>query len=189
MNIVHTTDFRGFKINIIQDENYDSDMLNEDDSIFLLYYHRDFWVTRKGFEQRPSAEMLNDWMKDYYFFPVYAYIHSGVALSLGNNAYPFTCPFDTSMCGGILIKKDDTDFDTEEKRLKAAQATIQEWNDVLSGNVYGYQIMRNDEEIDTCWGFIGYYETSGIISECQSIVDNEIQRNAEKYAKQLELSI
>jgi hypothetical protein len=163
-------------------------MLNEQDEIFLLYYHRDFWVTRKGFEKQPSTAAIADMLNDYYFIPVYAYIHSGVALSLNNNSYPFNCQWDTSMCGGIFISKNCSDFNTEESRSNAAQAMIQEWNDVLSGNVYGYRIMRNDEELDACWGFIGDHETSGIITECEGIIDAEIERNAEKYGKQLELS-
>jgi hypothetical protein len=90
---------------------------------------------------------------------------------------------------GIFIKKTNTDFDTKEKRDNAAQAMIKEWNDVLSGNVYGYQVMRNDEEIDSCWGFVGDYESSGIIDEAKYVVDVEISRNAEKYCVQLELTI
>jgi hypothetical protein len=188
MNTVETIDYRNFRINIVQDENYSSDMLNEDDSIFLLYYHRDFWVTRKGYEKELTNAALADMMKDYFFIPVYAYIHSGVALSLGNTTYPFDCRWDTSMCGGIFILKSDTDFNTVKKRNKYAEGMIKEWNDVLSGNVYGYQVMSNDEEIDSCWGFVGDYETSGIVDEAKGIVDAEISRNAEKYGVQLELT-
>jgi hypothetical protein len=189
MNILKTINYRKFKINIIQDELYNSEMLNEDDDIFLLYYHRDFWVTKKGFEKQPSKEMLNDWLTDYHFIPVYAYIHSGVALSLGNSKYPFNDQWDVSCCGCILIDKKCSDFEIKENRDKAAQAMIDEWNSVLSGEVYGYQIYSNDEEIDSCWGYVGNYEKSGIIEETKSIVDYEINRNAEKYAVQLEFNI
>jgi hypothetical protein len=94
MNTVKTIDYRNFKINIVQDEDYDSDMLNEDDSIFLLYYHRQFNVTIKGYEKEMSYSELNEMMKDYFFIPVYAYIHSGVALSLGDSTYPFNCSWN-----------------------------------------------------------------------------------------------
>jgi len=188
MNTVETIDYRNFKINIIQDENYSTDMLNEDDSIFMLYNHRSFYVTKKGYNNELSQAALADMMEDFYFYPVYAYIHSGVALSLGNSEYPFNCRWDTSMCGGIFISKTDSDFDTKEKRKKYAEGMIEEWNNVLSGNVYGYKVMKNDEEIDSCWGYVGDYETSGIIDEAKYVIDCEIKRNAEKYGVQLELT-
>jgi len=188
MNTVETIDYHNFKINIIHDENYSTDMLNEDDSIFLLYNHPQFYVTKEGYNNKLTQATLNDMMKDFHFIPVYAYIHSGVALSLGNSEYPFNCRWDTSMCGGIFIEKNNENYDTKEIRNNVAEAMIKEWNNILSGNVYGYKVMKNDEEIDSCWGYVGDYETSGIIDEAKSVIDYEIKRNAEKYGVQLELT-
>jgi hypothetical protein len=187
MEPIKIIDYRQFKIDIVWNEYFNTDNLNDDDDIFLLYYHRQFWVTKKGYEKSPTNEEIKNWAKEFYYIPVYAYIHSGVSLSLGNENYPFDCKWDTSNCGCILIKKDGSD--SKEKRQKAAQALIDEWNDVLSGQVYGYEVYFNDELIDSCWGFIGDYEKSGIIEEAQGIVDNMIKNNQQKYAKQLQLNL
>ena len=187
MEAIKTINYQDHVIKIFFDENYDSDFLNEADDIFLVYYHRSFWVTRKGFENEPSEDEFAELQKEYYFIPVYAYIHSGVSLSLGTSNYPFNCRFDTSLCGGIFIKKDSEYFQDNEIRIKAAQAVIDEYNNVLSGQVFGYEITYNDDFVDSCWGFIGYYEKSGIIDECKSLIDCKIKRNPEKYYKTLEI--
>lgn len=40
--------------------------------------------------------------KEYIILPLYAYIHSGIALSL----HPFSCPWDSGQAGYILVNKD-----------------------------------------------------------------------------------
>lgn len=32
---------------------------------------------------------------------------------------------------------------------------MDEWNQYLSGDVYGYVIEHNGEHVDSCWGFYG----------------------------------
>jgi hypothetical protein len=40
---------------------------------------------------------------------------------------------------------------------KVAESLVQEWQDYCEGNVYGYVVTDDleDEEVDSCWGFIG----------------------------------
>lgn len=232
METYKTINYKNHKIEIIQDEFSQSpdDWGNTD--LFLIYDHRDFTINREGFNgqelynyycllnmindpktsdvdrlqyQMEIDENYFDFNKNYFIFPVYAYIHSGIALSLGNNSYPFSCNFDTSFAGFIIADKKELDFDLnrqgndkllnmsdQEIAYYFAEGLIKEWNDYLSGNVYGYQIYDNndlDNEIDSCWGFYGDPEKSGIIEECKNVIDNLIKHNPEKYAVQLELNL
>ena len=66
---------------------------------------------------------------------------------------------------------------------------IDEYNDVLSGNVYGYQVTFNDEVTDSCWGFVGDIDKSGIIDEAKGIIDYNVEHNKEKFAEQLTLEL
>lgn len=126
---------------------------NED--MFLVYEHRDFTIRRKGFEPRDIFEYLEDCHEqvdnnkydDYYIFLVYAYIHSGVSLSLGNDKYPFNDRFDVSTTGYILIKKNPKGdaFDiivTEKEAKELAEGLIETWNQYLSGNIWGFKILK-----------------------------------------------
>jgi len=231
METYKTITYKNHTIKIIQDEICESPNEWGNTDLFLVHDHRDFTVKREGFEgqklynyyellsminspkttkedKESFLEEINDnysKFDNYFIFPVFAYIHSGIALSLGNNSYPFSCSFDTSFAGFIVADKKQLDFDYNRKNNDKfkdlsdqeiayifAEGLIEEWNDFLSGNVYGFQIFDNndlDNEIDACYGFYGNPEKSGIIGDCYSIIDNLIKKNPEKYAIQLELEL
>ena len=207
--------YKNHKIMIVEQEFYESpdDWGNED--IFLVYDHRSFMVKRKGFEpkdiydyiislQHPNDEFDVIDYSEYWIFPVEAYIHSGVTLSLSGLYGPKTCQWDSSITGFVLVKK--SDFPTEEEANTRAENLITTWNQYLSGDVYGYIIekpttiysiekslfdkhllegttikdlvkdfMIDDdwEELDSCWGYYGDPNTSGLLDEAKSIIDCE----------------
>lgn len=157
--------YEGYRIKIRQDDSAESpdEWINED--VFLVYDHRDFYVKRDNFNPSDIIKWLNikrildcpvsgdedqEELKEeleeyfdysaYYIYPVYAYIHSGVSLSLGKSSYPFTCPWDTSMRGFVLVDK--TDETTEEKAYELAEGLINTWNQYLSGEVYGFIVEK-----------------------------------------------
>jgi len=100
--------YKGYQIKIEQDLNAESPDSHGNNDTFIVYDHRQFYVKRKGFNPREIFEHIQqtgrNFYQGYHVYPLYAYIHSGVALSLGKNSYPFTCNFDTSMTGSELIQ-------------------------------------------------------------------------------------
>jgi hypothetical protein len=217
--------YKDYKIKIRYSEPNESPNDWEDTDIFLVYKHRDFTVERKGFDPRNIHEYLEDCHEqvenhdydDYWIFPVEAYIHSGVSLSLFNGTKQ--CRFDSSVTGYILMKKDsigipmqypgypELEGKSEEEVYKFfANNLIETWNQCLSGEVYGYIVekpttiysieqslfkkhllegttirdLEKDfmcdtewEEIDSCWGYYGDPEESGLIDEAKSVIDHE----------------
>jgi hypothetical protein len=147
MEAVKEIQYENHIIKIFQDTDYDSCMISDSDDIFLLYYHRNFYITKKGFPKPPTQQTINKWKNEYHLFIVYAYIHSGFILSLSNDYYPFNDMWDVSNCGFVMVKKDLG----IEKPKEAAQALINEYNNIF--------------------------------------IDNNIKRNAEKYATQLTLNL
>lgn len=105
--------------------------------------------------------------KGWSLYPVNAYIHSGIALSLGRG-YPFDDPWDSGL-GGILCLRSDDPKGNFKARIRA-EAYVEYMNQALSGDVYGYivdsldlndgnyQIRESDrwDELDSCWGFYGH---------------------------------
>lgn len=59
--------------------------------------------------------------------------------------------------GFVMVKK-SAGWHAEYE--KVAESLVQEWQDYCDGNVYGYVVTDDleDEEIDSCWGFIGDQE-------------------------------
>jgi len=152
-----------------------------DDEGFLVYDHRDFCVQRKGYDAREIFESVQKkkTFEGYWVFPVYAYIHGGVSLSVGSHNFP-DARWDVSMKGFALIKREPGSY-TEKAALKAAEGLIETWNQYLSGEVYEYRIYEKSKDetgkkqkdlIDSCSGFYGKNEC---LSEAESIVNHIIE--------------
>lgn len=126
----------------------------------LLEYLKDKDINNlKDFEQEEINEyqsQIDDYPAfedDYFIFPIDAYIHSGVHLSLANNTdYPDR-RWDVSTSGYVLVKKDEIQDDEwrnkchkgkseEEISRHLAEGLIETWNQYLSGDIYGFQILK-----------------------------------------------
>ena len=83
--------------------------------------------------------------------------------------------FDVSFKGFALIKKAKGSY-TMKKAYLIAEGIVEEWNDYLHGNVYGFITKdANDNEIDSCWGFYGDWENSGILDEAKNSIDYAVK--------------
>lgn len=93
---------------------------------------------------------------DYWCYPVYGYVHSGVVLSLT----PFSCPWDSGLAGYVAVKRPSRggEWRTRKAFLAYLEACIKTFNDYLAGDCYGYEIVETDTGtvVDSCWGFIGF---------------------------------
>ena len=162
-------EYKGMFISLDQDIDAESpaDFECPENGVFLVTTrNRYFEVIPKGY----SVESIAEHMKThrtyhgFYVWPLFAYIHSGVALSLGRK-YPFNCPWDSGQIGFILVKR-GTSKDLETN----AQGLVDTWNQYLSGDVWSYCIKDNDDNfIDACSGFYGQ---DWAIKEAKDIIDN-----------------
>jgi len=157
----------------IKDDDAESPNAWMDENRILVYDHRQFTVDRKGFEPMEifQAMMEPALYKGYHVFPLYAYIHSGVSLSLTYNGDRW----DTSMKGFILIKDGEEGVTSREEALKPAEDLVELWNSYLEGS-YWFNIKNPEgDEIDSCGGFYGYdHEKSGLMDTCRDAIDNDI---------------
>jgi hypothetical protein len=186
-NLVHSEQYKGHKITIERDEYAESpnEWLNDD--TFLVYDHRDFFVERKGFNPEHINEQVvankRMFFEGYFVFPVYAYIHSGVSLSLHNTGYPFNCRWDTSLRGFVLVKREKRWSYTRKKAQQVAQGQIDTWNKYLSGEVYSYSIEKDGQITDSCGGF--YDSIAEVLKEARGIVDASIQLTVKSHCNKL----
>lgn len=185
MEAIKTIDYKNYKINVYIDENpIAPNEWDNNHEYFLIYDHPNFTIKVKHFN---GQEIFNHYCKGnktyygYYIFPVYAYIHSGVSLSLSNNIFPYNDKFDVSFKGFIFVGKSHT----EKEAIEIAESLITEWNQYLLNDVYGYQILdSNNQLLESCWGFYGNKSIETIIiPECKSIIDH----HTSKYGVQLEI--
>ena len=127
-------------------------------------------------------------------FDVYAYIHGGTVLSLGDfygRVPQGHARFDSGKCGCIIVRKKDILENwgkgkknkwtkaLREKAYDVAKGDIETFNAYLSGEVYGYIV---DDHEESCWG---YYSTEEAIDEAKSIVDWMVKEAKKSHFEQL----
>jgi hypothetical protein len=171
--------YKGFDIEICYDQDAEPDTYSED--LFLVYDHRAFTVKRKDFD---PADIFETWQtkniyNGYWIFPVYAYIHGGVSLSLGRSDQ-FSCGWDTSFKGFVLVKRMKGWSYRRCHAEKAAESLLKKWNFYNSGQVYGYNIPGLNE---SCWGYIG--DIQYCIDEAKITIDHELSHRKQKHYSKL----
>ena len=197
-NLTESIDYENYKINIYQDTHYNCQIDTADPDLFLTAYHRSFEVNPKELITKAECMAIatgdyegdddlktrcQEIKKQYHYFGLKAYIHSGVRLALSYEGNFVDRRWDVSQLGMVFASKKE--FKTREDAKKAALGLIETWNDDLSGNIYGYMIENKvGEEFGGCWGFYGDYQKSGLIKSAKAEVrDDIITVKAEEKAK------
>ena len=129
-----------YRLNVIPDTDPQPPTdYGDDKAAFVHGRHRDFHV---------GPEM--DKAEGMHQYPLYAYIHSGVHLSLGDPQDMW----DSGQVGYVCITKDESDIPKPEEY---AQGMVKEWNQYLSGDCWGFEIehVETGDIVDSCWGFFG----------------------------------
>jgi hypothetical protein len=120
-------------------------------------------------------------MDNMVILPLYLYDHSGITM----NTAGFSCPWDSGQVGWIYadeeaIRKEygEVTPETLEKAEKLLQGEVENYDYYLTGQCYGFQLFRGDEEIDSCWGFLGDIRDvqdavkEYLPAECEDIVED-----------------
>lgn len=76
------------------------------------------------------------------------------------NTTGFHCPWDSGQVGFIYATLNDIRKEYSTKRVTAKRheqvmnslkQEVQTFSDYIGGNVFGYSIERDDEDVDSCW--------------------------------------
>lgn len=141
---------------IVHDESPTSPSAYADDSLFIVSAHRDFYIPAPGEKRVPATreELIRRFKKTHWIFPIEAYIHSGICLAFsGEGNFPDR-QWDVSQVGYVFAAKKE--WRLNKSARKAAECKINEWNQYLSGDVWGYIIEDGEgNEVDSCWGYYG----------------------------------
>lgn len=143
-----------------------------EDSVFLVHYHRDFRVARdKVITENDVRSFYRkeriDQEEQYFIFRLAAYIHSGVRLFLGTGDCVLDPGgWDTSHVGLVLVRKDEAGDEAAAQKL--ARGCVDEWNQYLSGDVWGIVCEVFDSEkkqikLEDVWGYYGYEAAVGAL--------------------------
>lgn len=173
---METINYKNYQIRIHHDDCPQDPMDMSDEKI--ISYHRNYG-TDHGFTDR---EDLFEHAKNtnQILYPIHAYIHGGISLSLGTSS----CPWDSGLYGYLLI--DPAKWSKKRKCPtidKAAEAILKVYNQYAEGECYWYEIIDKDgEQVNTLSGFYGSeHEESGLLDEARSHIDWEIRKSLKQH--------
>ncbi len=106
-------------------------------------------------------ELETRFYKEFIALPIYLYDHSGQSISTS----PFSCRWDSGKVGYIYVDKKTVLKEyggkivtqkLKERILGYIQGEVETYNQYIRGEVYGFQVLDEDEDIiDSCYGFYG----------------------------------
>ena len=161
----------------------------------IIEYYEDEYFNRvtKNMEfgskeiQQEIAEIdriINDRIQtefDKYFIslPVYMYDHSGITISTSG----FSCPWDSGQLGYIFITHSFICSEYGRKRVSKRlldmissflNEEVKIYSQYINGEVYGYVISKDDEVVDSCFGFYGSdFDSNGLNDEINTIISRQ----------------
>jgi hypothetical protein len=126
-------------------------------------------------------EIYND--PDNIALPIYAYEHGGITI----NTTGFSCGWDSGQVGIVYMTKAQAvenwgkkivTAKVREAAIKCLEAEIEELDNYLTGQVYGYCVYNPEgEEVESCWGFFG--DSDYCLGEGVSVAES-LEAKAEK---------
>lgn len=140
-------------------------------------------------EERAIDEAMQKVISEkYLMLPLYLYDHSGLAMS--TESFSGRAPYaewDSGQVGWIYVSKEDAlkEFDADKMtgaiRQKAdalMRSEVAAYDSYLHGECYGFELYKNGELSDSCWGFMGNFSdvlkdmAEYLPDECKGMVDH-----------------
>jgi hypothetical protein len=190
-----TTTFGNYNIRVMADSDPESPREWDNLGTMVCWHSRYNLGDVDGNREYESPEAFLEEIGDAIVLPLYLYDHSGITM----NTTGFSCPWDSGQVGFIYITLDKVRKEYGWKKItkkrreqieKYLTGEVETYDMYLRGEVYGFNITRNDEDgeevdIDSCWGFYGYddpYMT-------EDVIKGAIAYDIEHTPAQLELAV
>lgn len=148
------------------------------------------WQNKHSRRLEYQDYLMELFQKNNLVIPVSAYEHGDITISASGRRAGWDS-FDSGQLGFVYVSHEDIKKEFNVKRLtkkvleraeKTLQAEVSNYDDYLTGQVYGYVIENeHEEELDSCWGFLGKY--TYCLEEAKSAADSW----AEQKEKELKL--
>lgn len=114
---------------------------------------------RYGAYRKAIHDNILDYLSSSFVIePIYLYDHSGITI----NTTGFSCPWDSGQVGWIYVSYDNIQKEygvvtpeTIEKARQVLISEVREYDYYLTDQCYGFKLYESNEEIASCWGFMG----------------------------------
>lgn len=167
----------GFEVTIGYDDHAEYMFDELWHGVSFISNHRDYADKGDMSHIRIEALMEGDIPEGYEVAKVNAYIHGGIALSLGD----FSCPWDSGVFGFLLFKTGEFGDDNQ-----GLEGFVKHWTAILNGHIYYFTIENETEIIESCNGFdcMDYMK-----EEIDSIINSMVKYDEKQRVNRLKAQI
>jgi hypothetical protein len=192
--VARTVEYKGYKIEVIPDDDAQNPRKEFDNLGTMVCFHGRYDLGDEGHGYVRSGNLRQDIEKDCpncVILPLYLYDHSGLTMK----TTPFSCPWDSGQVGYIFISLYDARKEygwksvTKKRRAQLEdflRGEVSLYDSYLRGDVYGYRVLDpKGEEIDSCWGYYGDDEESGLLDAAKNHINWTISKTRKDHFEQL----
>ncbi len=199
METYETIEYHDYTIKIIPDSDPMDPRKEFDNLGTLVCFHGRYDLGDKTDYRKENYSSWNELQTDIvkrenpvFIAPVYLYDHSGLRIKIGsfNGLLPQGhAEFDSGQIGFIFLsrekaKKEYGRLTPKIKKIIAQnlQGEIKTYDDYLSGNVWGFQVIDPQEnDIDSSFGYYGFnHEKSGLMDQAREAIDYDLKTHGEQ---------
>ena len=173
------TNYKNYTYEITQEDDVESPRTSMDNLGTIIFSPKYKHLGDKHNIDLHSSNIKNNIIQEYgkntIIIPIYAYIHSGMALS----TTPYHDEWDSGLIGFIVASTNDIKKEYNAKRISKKMkekaisillAEVEILHQYVSGDVWTYCIYDNQGEVvDSCCGFYGFNETEQYV---KSLIDS-----------------
>ena len=183
---VHEEEYKGHTIKIFSDDHGESPREWDNLGTMVCFHGRYDLGDKHDFATPVELIVFQD-RKDVIYLPLYLYDHSGITM----NTTGFSCPWDSGQVGIIYITYDQIRKEMVMPKgnkyrpiknitknvykyvIDRLRGEVKTYDDYLRGNVYGFSVEKDGEDVDSCWGFLGEYDDPeySALNEAKSVID------------------
>ncbi len=196
MGALETIEYNGHTIEIHQDLDPQNPRTEYDNLGTMVCFHNRYDLGDRGHGyDKGDFDSWDELEAQIYkdndvavCLPLYLYDHSGITM----NTTGFSCRWDSGQVGFIFISKEKARSEYSAKRISPKlrgrlttylKNEVETYDHYLTGSVYGYQIVdQAGADVDSCWGFFGDHEASGLIEYAKNAIDCNINYSARQAA-------
>lgn len=201
-------EYKGYTINITQDENAESP--REWDNLGkMLCFHKRYTLGDESLHENYSydkdckmenitdecsgwdeiEEVLKKEFQAVVVMPLWLYDHGGLSMKTCRHGYHGG--WDCGQVGFVFATRKDILENYGCKKItkkiierveNVLMAEVETYSQYLNGEVYGFNIEdKGGNFLDCCYGFYGWdFEENGLLSEARDAIDYDIKENLRK---------
>lgn len=195
--IERTEEYKGYTIHVLRDEcaqEFDPRAECENTGTMVCFHSRYSLGDKHDYNSKDYSgwgEILAAVEKDngpLVVLPLFLYDHSGLSISSGSEQFRAVdgVGWDWGQVGFIYVpiaairKQWGWKKLTQRRREEVCsllRAEVSEYDKYLRGEVYGFEVTDSEgNHVDSCWGFLGTPEESGLLEQAREAADYAAER-------------